>query len=151
MYFFFVSRYRVTSRSPLSSEFIKDVARLPRHYNSSTRDQYIELINTYGTHYIRTVKNHTHLFLLLISAFCLFVCLFCFNNIKLHFRFTLVGDWGEWQLHGHVCPHWTVSPQARYMEHTSLTWRHCKFVHIMPSLNNKKHFLLHLHCAHWET
>ncbi|XP_072240010.1 perforin-1-like [Leuresthes tenuis] len=48
-------RYRVTSRSPLSSEFIKDVTKLPSYYNSSTSDQYSELINTYGTHYIRTV------------------------------------------------------------------------------------------------
>uniref|UniRef100_A0A3B4XUN7 Perforin-1-like n=1 Tax=Seriola lalandi dorsalis TaxID=1841481 RepID=A0A3B4XUN7_SERLL len=49
--------YRVSNRPPLSSEFIKDLARLPRLYNSATRDQYEELIHTYGTHFIRKMHS----------------------------------------------------------------------------------------------
>ncbi|KAG7222602.1 hypothetical protein INR49_008304 [Caranx melampygus] len=44
--------YRVSSRPPLSSEFAKDVAMLPRLYDPSTKDEYEELIHIYGTHYI---------------------------------------------------------------------------------------------------
>ncbi|XP_041839399.1 perforin-1-like [Melanotaenia boesemani] len=48
--------FRVSTRPPLSSGFLHDVAVLPTHYNPSTHAQYYELIQTYGTHYFRQVR-----------------------------------------------------------------------------------------------
>uniref|UniRef100_M3ZRW8 Perforin-1-like n=1 Tax=Xiphophorus maculatus TaxID=8083 RepID=M3ZRW8_XIPMA len=48
--------YRVSAAPPFSSEFLKDLARLPRYYNSSTSSHYKDFLHTYGTHYIHQVR-----------------------------------------------------------------------------------------------
>ncbi|XP_029988004.1 perforin-1-like [Sphaeramia orbicularis] len=48
-------RFRAISAPRLSWEFRKDLERLPSYYNSSSEDEYRNIIDTYGTHYIRKV------------------------------------------------------------------------------------------------
>lgn len=54
----FVPSYRVSTAPPFSSEFLKDLDRLPRYYNSSTSSHYKDFLHTYGTHYIHQVKRY---------------------------------------------------------------------------------------------
>lgn len=49
-------RFRTISDPRLSREFRKDLERLPSYYNSSSEDQYRDIIDTYGTHFIRKVE-----------------------------------------------------------------------------------------------
>uniref|UniRef100_A0A673BB93 MACPF domain-containing protein n=1 Tax=Sphaeramia orbicularis TaxID=375764 RepID=A0A673BB93_9TELE len=50
-----IFRFRAISAPRLSWEFRKDLERLPSYYNSSSEDEYRNIIDTYGTHYIRKV------------------------------------------------------------------------------------------------
>ncbi|XP_016533251.1 perforin-1-like [Poecilia formosa] len=46
----------LSSTPPLSLEFKKQLDVLPTHYNSSTKNEYTKLIQTYGTHFMRLVN-----------------------------------------------------------------------------------------------
>ncbi|XP_076156135.1 perforin-1-like [Alosa pseudoharengus] len=46
--------FRVSNTASLSKEFAQDISRLPRDYNSK-KQQYKQLLNTYGTHYLAQV------------------------------------------------------------------------------------------------
>ncbi|XP_048083862.1 perforin-1-like [Alosa alosa] len=46
--------FRVSNTARLSREFSQDISRLPRDYNSK-KQQYKQLLNTYGTHYLSQV------------------------------------------------------------------------------------------------
>uniref|UniRef100_A0A3P9QII4 Perforin-1-like n=1 Tax=Poecilia reticulata TaxID=8081 RepID=A0A3P9QII4_POERE len=45
----------LSTTPPLSLEFEKQLDLLPSHYNYSTKNEYRKFIQTYGTHYFRTV------------------------------------------------------------------------------------------------
>uniref|UniRef100_A0AAV2LGN0 MACPF domain-containing protein n=1 Tax=Knipowitschia caucasica TaxID=637954 RepID=A0AAV2LGN0_KNICA len=46
-------KLRVSSHTPLSPEFAEALSRLPDHYTEQATGLYRELVETYGTHYIR--------------------------------------------------------------------------------------------------
>ncbi|KAF5893665.1 perforin-1-like, partial [Clarias magur] len=48
-------RYRVKSDPPLHSELLKEFRRLPDRYDVNTKHSYFDLIDKFGTHYIRQV------------------------------------------------------------------------------------------------
>ncbi|XP_036372085.1 perforin-1-like [Megalops cyprinoides] len=49
-------RYRLSTWLPLHKEFKESTKRLPHMYNPETKPAYRDLIDTYGTHYIRKVQ-----------------------------------------------------------------------------------------------
>ncbi|XP_027872718.1 perforin-1-like [Xiphophorus couchianus] len=64
-------RFRVSSTPNLSIDFKRQSENLPSHYNSSTADEYGDLINTFGTHYFRLVILGGQLKRLTSSRSCL--------------------------------------------------------------------------------
>ncbi|KAM4595760.1 perforin-1-like [Fundulus diaphanus] len=48
--------FRVSSTPPLSTEFTRHLSTLPLHYTSTTAAAYRDVLNIYGTHYIRQVN-----------------------------------------------------------------------------------------------
>ncbi|XP_029999387.1 perforin-1-like [Sphaeramia orbicularis] len=52
---FSLYRHAVTNKRRLNDGFKNDVKKLPRSYNSATKDEYREFIRKYGTHYIHRV------------------------------------------------------------------------------------------------
>ncbi|OCT59071.1 hypothetical protein XELAEV_18001559mg [Xenopus laevis] len=44
--------FRLSSDAPLSPDFAKTLRQLPASYNAATKEQYHNLISTFGTHYI---------------------------------------------------------------------------------------------------
>ncbi|XP_036372083.1 perforin-1-like [Megalops cyprinoides] len=49
-------RFRLSTRLPLQKDFIRSTKRLPHNYGPQTKPAYWDLIDTYGTHYIRKVQ-----------------------------------------------------------------------------------------------
>ncbi|KAG6926586.1 perforin 1, partial [Chelydra serpentina] len=53
---FLSPRYRVTYKPPLTSHFTRALRDLPEDYTHSSRLEYRQLINTYGTHYVSQLQ-----------------------------------------------------------------------------------------------
>ncbi|XP_072562029.1 perforin-1-like [Paramormyrops kingsleyae] len=50
-------RYNVATKPPLHKDFLVSINHLPKEYNQKTKADYKNLIDTYGTHFVKNVKT----------------------------------------------------------------------------------------------